>query len=146
MMTAATTAPLVDVSSDASLRLPPGYDLRLLGDVDSTNAEAARILRNCTDDALVRLPPTWILAASQSAGRGRRGRGWASPAGNLYATLLVHPGARADSVPQLSLVAALAVRDAVASFAVGGGGDIALKWPNDVLAGRNWREFCWNRI
>ena len=124
-----------DAALAASVQLPPGYDLRLLGDVDSTNAEAARILRDCTDDALARQTPLWISAVSQSAGRGRRGRSWASPAGNLHATLLLRPEANAAITPQLSLVAGLAVRDAVISLVANGGGDIALKWPNDVLAG-----------
>ena len=116
------------------VQIPPGYDLRFLGDVDSTNAEAARLLRNCPADSLAALPPTWILAGSQNAGRGRQGRRWASPPGNLYATLLLRPGVSADIAPQLSLAAALAVRDMILSFLPATTDRITLKWPNDVLA------------
>ena len=126
---------LVDTPLDASLRMPSGYDLRLLGDVDSTNAEAERILRNYSGDSLVSLSPTWILASSQKAGRGRRGRNWKSPSGNLYATLLLRPGVSAHIAPQLSLATALAVRDMVLSFLPGKEGEVTLKWPNDILVG-----------
>lgn len=125
----------VNPTSDASLRMPPGYDLRLLGDVDSTNAEATRILRNFHDDSLSSLPPTWILASSQKTGRGRHGRNWASPSGNLYTTLLMCPGVNAATASQLSLATALAVRDVIMSFLPGGEDEVTLKWPNDVLVG-----------
>lgn len=128
------TPPIPSAQPDAPVQIPPGYDLRFLGDVDSTNAEAARLLRNCPADSLADLSPTWILAGSQNAGRGRQGRHWASPPGNLYATLLLRPGVSADIAPQLSLAAALAVRDMILAFLPGTTDQIALKWPNDVLA------------
>ena len=53
-------------------------------------------------------------ATSQSAGRGRRGRAWVSPPGNLYATLLLTEPSPPSAAPQLSFVAALALHDAVA--------------------------------
>ena len=109
------------------MNMPSHYRLRTLGDVDSTNAEAVRILQTHDDP-----PPTWITASSQNSGRGRRGRTWNSPPGNLYATLLFRPHVSANIAPQLSLVASLAVRDMAASFLQHGGG-VTLKWPNDVL-------------
>jgi BirA family transcriptional regulator, biotin operon repressor / biotin---[acetyl-CoA-carboxylase] ligase len=78
--------------------------------------------------------PLWITAREQTAGRGRLGRDWASPFGNLYATLLVRDPAPVAYAPQLALVAGLAVCDAILSFA-GREAPIALKWPNDVLLG-----------
>lgn len=74
--------------------------------------------------------PIWISAARQSAGRGRRGRTWVSPTGNLSATLLIAPGRPAGECAQISFVAALASSDAMGSF----GADARVKWPNDVLA------------
>lgn len=109
------------------MNMPPHYRLQAFDDVDSTNAEAVRILQ-AQDDP----PPTWITANSQNSGRGRRGRTWNSPPGNLYATLLLRPRVRASIAPQLSLVASLAVRDMAMSF-LQRNDSVTLKWPNDVL-------------
>jgi len=96
--------------------------------VDSTNAEALRRARAGERG------PLWIVAASQSAGRGRRGRPWESPAGNLHATLLLTDPAPAAAAPQLGFVAALALHDAASRLAPAL--DLALKWPNDLLCRR----------
>lgn len=78
------------------------------------------------------IQPLWIVACEQTEGRGRRGNGWISPPGNLYATLLlVEPAPR--RAPELSFVAALAVHDAICECAPVVADRIALKWPNDVL-------------
>ena len=72
----------------------------------------------------------------QTAGRGRRGNAWVSTRGNLYATLLLRDPAPADSAPELSFVAALAVHDAHRSSGRQRLREqLALKWPNDVLCG-----------
>ncbi len=73
--------------------------------------------------------PGWILALSQTAARGRRGRAWAMPPGNFAATLLIYPEGTASEAALLSFVAALAVADAI------GAPGVTLKWPNDVLLG-----------
>lgn len=96
---------------------------------DSTNAEALRRAR--AGEA----GPLWITAETQSAGRGRRGRNWVSPRGNLYATLLLIDPSPVVQAPQLSFVAALAVHDAVAQSVPQIGPALALKWPNDLLLG-----------
>jgi BirA family transcriptional regulator, biotin operon repressor / biotin---[acetyl-CoA-carboxylase] ligase len=96
--------------------------------VDSTNAEALRRARAGERD------PLWIVAREQSAGRGRRGRPWESPAGNLHATLLLTDPAPAAAAPQLGFVAALALHDAATACAPAL--DLALKWPNDLLCRR----------
>jgi BirA family biotin operon repressor/biotin-[acetyl-CoA-carboxylase] ligase len=105
---------------------PPPYRLLVLEEVDSTNEEARRYaLRGDTH------PPLWIRALRQTAGRGRRGRSWHSGSGNLAASLLMVPHAPANAAARLSLVAALAVYDMVASFCPST--PAGLKWPNDVL-------------
>lgn len=104
---------------------PTGTARILLETVDSTNACAARIAPQ-TDC------PTWILAAEQTGGRGRRGRPWSSPRGNFYATLLLQPTEPAEQVALRSFAAALALRDACASV-TGTDAGLTLKWPNDVL-------------
>src|SRR6266853_796297 len=68
----------------------------------STNAEALHLARQGEHG------PLWITADRQTAGRGRRGRAWISPPGNLHASLLLTQPAAAEHWPQLSFVAALA--------------------------------------
>jgi len=72
----------------------------------------------------------WIVAAEQTAGRGRRGRSWVSPEGNLHASaLLIDPGPQAFS-PQLGFVAGVALARAAEDL---GAGEARLKWPNDLV-------------
>ena len=75
----------------------------------------------------------WLTAGAQSAGRGRRGRSWSSPTGNLYASTLLIDPASADRIGTLPLVAAVAMRDAIAAELGEGPAQVQLKWPNDVL-------------
>jgi BirA family transcriptional regulator, biotin operon repressor / biotin---[acetyl-CoA-carboxylase] ligase len=95
--------------------------------VSSTNSEALARARAGEPG------PFWITARAQSAGRGRRGRVWTSPPGNLYATLLLHHPASAAVAAQLSFVTGLAVCDAILSLANAEPPALALKWPNDVF-------------
>ena len=76
-----------------------------------------------------------VLADRQTAGRGRLGRAWVSPAGvGLYTSILLRPKGPLSSLPLLTLVAGLAVADAIQEVA---GLSPRLKWPNDVwLDGR----------
>ncbi len=80
--------------------------------------------------------PAWtvIQSAEQTAGRGRRGREWRSPPGNLYTSTILHPPTAVTSWPQLSFVAALAVADTARALAPKA--TVTVKWPNDVLADR----------
>jgi BirA family biotin operon repressor/biotin-[acetyl-CoA-carboxylase] ligase len=73
---------------------------------------------------------TVVVAAEQEAGRGRRGRKWASPVGGLWLSFLCRP-ARSIGVEVLSLRVGLAAADALAE--VGGLPPISLKWPNDLM-------------
>ena len=77
----------------------------------------------------------FVTAAEQSAGRGRRGNTWASPAGNLYASFLLHPTCDVRFLPELSFVAAVAVADTLAEI-LPPDCLIACKWPNDILVDR----------
>jgi BirA family biotin operon repressor/biotin-[acetyl-CoA-carboxylase] ligase len=79
--------------------------------------------------------PLWVTARNQSAGRGRRGSNWISPAGNLYASLLLSEPSPKPLAPQLSFVAGLALHDALCDCTPGPGPLFKLKWPNDVLLG-----------
>jgi len=114
--------------------LPSGEPCLSFESLDSTNAEARRRAQAGERG------PLWLTARIQTAGRGRRGRRWVSEPGNLFATHLgpgLHDLAKR---PQLSLVAGLAVAEALTSIATRRGGDAAAsalrcKWPNDVLIG-----------
>lgn len=111
--------------------LPNGYRLAFYETLGSTNAEAVKLARQGETGGL------WVWAASQQAGKGRAGRSWTSPAGNLYASLLIRPRVPLGTALQLSLLAGIAAYDAISSLASGGGQrlDIRLKWPNDILIG-----------
>lgn len=74
---------------------------------------------------------TAFRADIQTSGRGRHGRDWTSPKGNLYCSVLLRPQRPLQEWPSLSLVASLALRDAIADFR--NSGRVRLKWPNDVL-------------
>jgi BirA family transcriptional regulator, biotin operon repressor / biotin---[acetyl-CoA-carboxylase] ligase len=106
-----------------------GYRLQAHETLISTNAEALTLARGGDRG------PLWIVATRQTAGRGRRGNAWASPAGNLYATLLLTDPARPDCAPELSFVTALALHDAILERAPALRPALALKWPNDLLCG-----------
>ncbi len=89
--------------------------------VDSTNREALRRIAAGAPHGTV------IQARQQTDGRGRRGRSWISPPGNLYATLIVRPPGEAP-VAQLGFVAALGAGDALRRHA-----PVRFKWPNDLM-------------
>jgi BirA family biotin operon repressor/biotin-[acetyl-CoA-carboxylase] ligase len=74
---------------------------------------------------------TTIIAGSQSGGCGRRGRTWHSAKGaGLFATTVVYPQCPREKAHQLSLVAGVAIHQALTEL---GAADAKLKWPNDIL-------------
>jgi BirA family transcriptional regulator, biotin operon repressor / biotin---[acetyl-CoA-carboxylase] ligase len=75
---------------------------------------------------------TWIRAERQSGGKGRMGRRWESPVGNLYASTLVRLQTGDPPVATLALVSAIALHQVISAFAPNCG--VQIKWPNDVLA------------
>ena len=93
----------------------------------STNEDARRAAEVGEAEGLV------VVASQQSAGRGRQGRVWESPVGNLYCSVLLRPKNMPHGAGFYSFAASLAVRDAVASFISNTA--VTLKWPNDVLVG-----------
>ena len=106
--------------------------LLLFDAIDSTQEEARRQFLAGGNG------PLWVLARWQTAGRGRGGRQWVSPPGNLHLSLLFRPEAAMRRWPELSLLAALVAHKAIARLlAQAGRVDVrerlALKWPNDLL-------------
>jgi BirA family transcriptional regulator, biotin operon repressor / biotin---[acetyl-CoA-carboxylase] ligase len=108
------------------MNLPDGFQLVTLDTADSTNSEALRRSEGGAPDGTI----VWALA--QSAGRGRQGRAWQSLAGNLTVSFLLRPAIPPARLPELSLLAAVALAETVASL-VPADRAVALKWPNDVL-------------
>ena len=106
--------------------LPPAYRLIALDSVDSTNEEAKRRARAGAEDG------TLIWAREQTAGKGRGGRVWSSPPGNLYLSMVLRPDCSPAEAAQLSFVVALGLGDAVGSVAPPMV-EVRYKWPNDVL-------------
>jgi BirA family biotin operon repressor/biotin-[acetyl-CoA-carboxylase] ligase len=104
-----------------------GYRLLSLEATGSTNDDALEAARSGDPGQL------WITAAEQLAGRGRHGRQWSSPQGNLYASLLLIDPCDVASAPQLGFVAGLALHEAVEAVTGLGAPRLALKWPNDLL-------------
>jgi BirA family biotin operon repressor/biotin-[acetyl-CoA-carboxylase] ligase len=99
--------------------------LLLLETVDSTNAEALRLLDRGAPAGLV------CTAEQQSAGRGRRGRQWVSPYGrNIYMSLGWRYSQGATALEGLSLAVGVAVARALAACGLP---PVQLKWPNDLL-------------
>jgi len=111
--------------------LAPYYRLVSHDTIDSTNEEAKRLAHRGHEAGV---DGTLVWAARQTAGYGRRGRVWASPAGNLYSSVLLRPRCPVLVAAQLSFAAALAVADAITDV-VGPGAAVRCKWPNDVLLG-----------
>jgi BirA family biotin operon repressor/biotin-[acetyl-CoA-carboxylase] ligase len=107
-----------------------GYRLIVRDAVGSTMEEARRALHDGDPGKL------WIVAREQTAGRGRHGRHWGSPPGNLYASLLLTAPCEPPLAPQLGFVAGLALHDAAASVTGLNAPRLALKWPNDLLIDR----------
>ena len=99
-------------------------------------AERFSELGSTSDEARARalagdLGPLWVFADAQTAGRGRHGREWASPRGNLYASALIIDPCKTELATQIGFVAGVALQAAVSGL---GATNAGLKWPNDLLA------------
>ncbi len=110
--------------------LPPGLptgEFRTFAEIDSTNEEAKRrALDGAPDGSL-------YVAEIQTRGKGRRGRTWISPGGeDIFYTMLRKPDLPMNHISMITLVAALAVAEAVDKH---GGRACQIKWPNDLVIG-----------
>jgi BirA family transcriptional regulator, biotin operon repressor / biotin---[acetyl-CoA-carboxylase] ligase len=112
-----------------SLRV--GHTIHRFGAVASTQEEAARLAAAGAAEGTV------VTATHQSAGRGRRGRAWLdAPGDNLLTSIILRPPIPPAATPQLSLVGAVAVVDALGAAGV----TATIRWPNDVMVGK--RKIC----
>jgi BirA family biotin operon repressor/biotin-[acetyl-CoA-carboxylase] ligase len=100
-------------------------DVRWFAEVDSTQRVARDLARAGAAEGTV------VIAEAQTAGRGRLGRTWHSPPGqNLYCSIVLRPRLAPAAVPQIALVAGVAVAAAIQEVT---GVTPRIKWPNDVL-------------
>lgn len=102
-------------------------DIRHVAETGSTNADMMALAAAGAAEGV------WLRADRQTAGRGRQGRAWESPPGNLYASTLVRMRASDPQAATLALVAAVALDEAVRVFAPHLSAELAIKWPNDLL-------------
>lgn len=108
-----------------------------MGDAGPYRVETFDSLGSTNDEAMARLKAgdpggLFIVAASQTGGRGRQGRMWSSPPGNLYATLALADPAPIAVAPQIGFVAGVALATALRRE-LGGDRRLKIKWPNDLL-------------
>ena len=92
----------------------------------STNDDIAALARQGAAEGM------WLRATTQAGGRGRQGRPWVSPPGNLYASTLVRRRPGDPLAPSLALVAAVALDQLLQGWLIPD--RLMIKWPNDLLA------------
>lgn len=109
-----------------ALHLPPFFHPFFHESVGSTSEEVARLARDGAPEG------TLVWAGEQTAGRGRRGRHWLSPSGNLYCSVLLRPDCAPAEAAQLGFVCGLALAATVERL-LPPGKAVTCKWPNDVL-------------
>lgn len=78
----------------------------------------------------------WIVAEAQTQGRGRHGRAWDSPKGNLFASLLLVDPCEMRYAAQFGYLVGLSLHDAICEQSPKIADTLRLKWPNDLLFGR----------
>jgi len=102
-----------------------GSEILVFDETGSTNDVVAHLSRNGAREGLV------VFAESQTHGRGRHGRAWASPRGKgLWFSILLRPKSPALAAQQWTVAASVAVARAVRNST---GVDARIKWPNDVM-------------
>ena len=112
--------------NEVAADFPDPFRLLVRESVGSTNDEIRILAQAGAADGLI------LLARMQTAGRGRRGAAWFSPAGESLAfSILVRPDEPKALWPRLALATGLAVAEALETFRLEAG----IKWPNDIWLG-----------
>ena len=101
-----------------------GKAIHLLSEVASTNTLAMEMAANGTPEGTV------VIAETQTKGKGRLGRKWISPKGNLYFSVVLRPNVPMHKAPLITLMGAVAVASAIRTIC---GLEAGIKWPNDIL-------------
>jgi BirA family biotin operon repressor/biotin-[acetyl-CoA-carboxylase] ligase len=101
-----------------------GKVVQLLAETESTNTVAMEMASQGAAEGTV------VIAEVQTAGRGRLGRKWISPKGNLYLSIIFRPALPVHKAPLMTLMGAVALASAIRSAC---SLPAVIKWPNDVL-------------
>ncbi len=101
-----------------------GRDIHLFPEVVSTNTLAMEAAAQGAPEGTV------IIAETQTGGKGRLGRTWISPRGNLYLSVILRPQIPTHKAPLITLMGAVAVASAIRTHCAV---QAAIKWPNDIL-------------
>ncbi len=114
------------VMEDTPANLLESYHLLSYDVLDSTNEEAKRHADNGGTHGAV------VWAHQQTSGKGRMGREWVSPDGNLYVSALLQPTCSLAERTQLAFLTAVSMLDTLEPI-LGKAGEVSCKWPNDIL-------------
>jgi BirA family biotin operon repressor/biotin-[acetyl-CoA-carboxylase] ligase len=98
-------------------------NVHTVAETESTNDDVAELAREGWPEG------TWLRAGTQTGGKGRLGREWKSPRGNLHASTIVRLRPGDPPAPTLALVAAVALQEVARRHAP----EARIKWPNDLL-------------
>ena len=101
-----------------------GKKIHFLSEVTSTNTLAMEMAADGTPEGTV------VIAETQTGGKGRLGRKWISPKGNLYLSVVLRPNIPMHKAPLITLTGAVAVASAIRTTC---GLEAGIKWPNDIL-------------
>jgi BirA family biotin operon repressor/biotin-[acetyl-CoA-carboxylase] ligase len=101
-----------------------GRKVHLYSETASTNSLAMEMASKGAPEG------TALIAETQTAGRGRLGRKWISPKGNLYFSVVLRPNTPTHKAPLITLMGAVAVAAAIRKTC---GVQAVIKWPNDIL-------------
>ncbi|MDT8317268.1 MAG: biotin--[acetyl-CoA-carboxylase] ligase [bacterium] len=106
-----------------------GRKIHIFDELPSTNERAHELATAGASEGTV------VIAESQTSGKGRRGRDWFSPPGlNIYTSIILRPAISPEDAPKLTLVAAVALAEAIIeSLRELGVHSAGIKWPNDIL-------------
>lgn len=122
-----TASPDIIVAGDVKQGLGTkiiGKEILHYAEVASTNTLAMDLARTGAVDGTV------VIAETQTGGKGRLGRTWASPAGNLYVSVVLRPAVPISKAPLITLMGAVAVASGLRRQC---GVPAGIKWPNDIL-------------
>lgn len=97
----------------------------VLKETDSTNMQAKKLAAEGEPEGTI------VIAESQHAGRGRKGREWFSPIGSgIYSSMILRPQIPPTEAPGITLMTAVAAAESLISVM---GIPVKIKWPNDIL-------------
>jgi BirA family biotin operon repressor/biotin-[acetyl-CoA-carboxylase] ligase len=122
-----TASPDIIVAGDVKQGLGTkiiGKEILHYAEVASTNTLAMDLAQKGADDGTV------VIAETQTGGKGRLGRSWTSPAGNLYISMVLRPAVPISQAPLITLMGAVAVASCLRRCC---GVPAGIKWPNDIL-------------